>query len=72
MRGAVSWYTVLDHEEKLRGKYIQMSEIVEDSDFVISDDGKIVQDKVWEEMLEILGKVDPKVFNVAKAHLTKA
>ncbi len=37
----------LDDEQKLRGKYIQMSEVVEESDFVISEDGKIVQDKVW-------------------------
>ncbi len=37
----------LDNEEKLRGKYICMSEVVEESDFVISKDGKIVQDKVW-------------------------
>ncbi|PBK60599.1 short-chain dehydrogenase [Armillaria solidipes] len=62
----------LDNEEKLRGKYINLSEVVEESDFVISEDGKIVQDKVWKEMLEILSKVDPKVSEVAKAHLTKA
>ncbi|KAK0224414.1 hypothetical protein EDD85DRAFT_241407 [Armillaria nabsnona] len=62
----------LDNEEKLRGKYINLSEVVEESDFVISEDGKIVQNKVWEEMLEILGKVDPKVSEVAKAYLTKA
>ncbi|KAK0443701.1 uncharacterized protein EV420DRAFT_1576207 [Desarmillaria tabescens] len=62
----------LDDEEKLRGKYIQMSEVVEESDFAISEDGKIVQDKVWEEMLEILGKIDPKVSEVANAYLTKA
>lgn len=37
----------LDNEEKLRGKYINLSEVVEESDFVISEDGKIVQDKVW-------------------------
>ena len=37
----------LNDEEKLRGKYIHMSEVVEESDFVISEDGKIVQDKVW-------------------------
>ncbi|KAG7441665.1 short-chain dehydrogenase [Guyanagaster necrorhizus] len=61
-----------DDEEKLRGKYIHLSEVVEESDFVISEDGKIVQDKVWEEMLEIFGKVDPKVPEVAKAHLAKA
>ncbi|KAK0442440.1 hypothetical protein EV421DRAFT_1736294 [Armillaria borealis] len=62
----------LDNEEKLCGKYINLSEVVEESDFVIGEDGKIVQDKVWEEMLEILSKVDPKVSEVAKAYLTKA
>ncbi|PBK58136.1 short-chain dehydrogenase [Armillaria solidipes] len=61
----------LDDEEKLRGKYIHLSKVVEESDFVISEDGKIVQDKVWEEMLEILGKIDPKVSEVANAYLTK-
>ncbi|KAK0215220.1 hypothetical protein EDD85DRAFT_1000076 [Armillaria nabsnona] len=61
----------LDNEEKLRGKYIHLSEVVEESDFVISEDGKIVQNKVWEEMLEILGKIDPKVSEVANAYLTK-
>lgn len=35
----------LDEEEKLRGKYIQMSEVVEESDFVIGEDGKIVRDR---------------------------
>ncbi|KAK0440897.1 uncharacterized protein EV420DRAFT_1279069 [Desarmillaria tabescens] len=61
----------LDDEEKLRGKYIQMSEVVEESDFVISEDGKIVQDKVWAEMLDILGKIDPKVSEVANSCLKK-
>ncbi|KAK0458363.1 uncharacterized protein EV420DRAFT_1270603 [Desarmillaria tabescens] len=61
----------LDDEEKLRGKYIQMSEVVEESDFVISEDGKIVQDKVWEEMLDLLGKIDPKVSEVANSYLKK-
>ncbi|KAK0476371.1 hypothetical protein IW261DRAFT_1552241 [Armillaria novae-zelandiae] len=59
-----------DDEEKLRGKFIQMSEVVEESDFVISEDGKVVQDKVWDEMLEIFGKIDPKVSEVVKAYLT--
>ncbi|KAK0215233.1 hypothetical protein EDD85DRAFT_497803 [Armillaria nabsnona] len=62
----------LDEEQKLRGKYIQMSEVVEESDFVISEDGKIVQDKVWDEMVEIFGPIDPKVSEVVKAYLTKA
>ncbi|KAK0481289.1 hypothetical protein IW261DRAFT_1550534 [Armillaria novae-zelandiae] len=48
----------LNDEEKLRGKYIRMSEVVEESDF--------------EEMLEILGKIDPKVSEVAHMYLAKA
>ncbi|KAK0476226.1 hypothetical protein EDD18DRAFT_1089305, partial [Armillaria luteobubalina] len=60
---------LLDDEEKLRGKFIQMSEVVEKCNFVTSKDGKIVQDKVWGEMLDILGKIDPKVPDVAKAYL---
>ncbi|KAK0481242.1 hypothetical protein IW261DRAFT_1418353 [Armillaria novae-zelandiae] len=57
----------LYNEDKPRGKYIQRSEVV---DFVISKDGKIVQDE--EEMFGILDKFDSKILNVAKAYLTKA
>ncbi|PBK60625.1 hypothetical protein ARMSODRAFT_1026363 [Armillaria solidipes] len=60
-----------DHEQKLRGKYILMPEVVEESDFVIIEDGKIVQDKVWEEMLDILGKIDIDVSDVAKSYPKK-
>ncbi|KAK0227224.1 hypothetical protein EDD85DRAFT_940154 [Armillaria nabsnona] len=38
----------LDDEERLRGKCIQMSEVVEESGFVISKGVKIVQDKFGE------------------------
>ncbi|KAK0227367.1 hypothetical protein EDD85DRAFT_974912 [Armillaria nabsnona] len=56
-------------EDKLRGAYISHSEVVEESDFVISEDGKVVQDKVWDEMLAILEGVDPKVADVAREYL---
>ncbi|KAK0227228.1 hypothetical protein EDD85DRAFT_794502 [Armillaria nabsnona] len=39
---------------------------IEESDFVIKEDMKIVQVKVWGEMSDILGKSDPKVLDVAK------
>lgn len=35
------------HEKELCGKYIQMSEVIEESNFVVIEDGKIVPDKVW-------------------------
>ncbi|KAK0443239.1 hypothetical protein EV421DRAFT_1710192 [Armillaria borealis] len=56
-------------EDKLRGAYISLSEVVEESDFVISEDGKVVQDKIWDEMLAILEGVDPKVADVAREYL---
>ncbi|KAG7440371.1 NAD(P)-binding protein [Guyanagaster necrorhizus] len=62
----------LDDEETLRGKYIQLSKVTEESDFAISEDGMIVQEKIWEEMLEIFGNIDPKVSEVAEVYLTKA
>ncbi|KAK0186869.1 hypothetical protein F5146DRAFT_935933 [Armillaria mellea] len=58
-----------NNEDKLRGAYISLSEVVEESDFVISEDGKVVQDKVWDEMLAIFEGVDPKVADVAREYL---
>ncbi|KAJ7483218.1 hypothetical protein FB451DRAFT_1084389 [Mycena latifolia] len=56
-----------DHPEKLRGEYVTLSEIMEVSDFVLSAEGAKVQDHIWDEMVQILGKVDPRVsVNVTK------
>ncbi|KAK0217275.1 hypothetical protein IW262DRAFT_1464314 [Armillaria fumosa] len=58
-----------NNEEMLRGAYISLLEVVEESDFVISEDGKVVQDKVWDEMLAIFENIDPKVADVAHEYL---
>ncbi|PBK65057.1 hypothetical protein ARMSODRAFT_1022491 [Armillaria solidipes] len=49
-------------DEKLRGKYIQMSEVVEESDFMISEDGKIVQDNVWDLNMRNILLLDSVLF----------
>ena len=36
-----------EDEEKMRGAYIGGSRIVEPSDFVLSDEGQQVQEKIW-------------------------
>ena len=36
-----------EDEEKMRGAYIGNSRIVEPSDFVLSDEGQQVQEKIW-------------------------
>lgn len=55
-------------EAKLRG---QVSEVAKERDFMVSEDGEIIQGKVW-EMVEILGRIDHKVEEVVRVYLTKA
>ncbi|KAJ7699056.1 hypothetical protein B0H17DRAFT_927003 [Mycena rosella] len=55
------------HPEALCGAYISSAHVVEASDFVLSAQGAKVQDRVWDNMVEILGKIDPRVtVNVEK------
>ncbi|KAJ7590397.1 hypothetical protein C8J56DRAFT_1140345 [Mycena floridula] len=50
--------------DTLRGAFIHLSQVLESSDFVISDVGKDVQERVWNETVEILTKFDPKVAGI--------
>ncbi|KAJ7708899.1 hypothetical protein B0H17DRAFT_916458 [Mycena rosella] len=59
-----------DHPEKLRGAYISASKVEEVSDFVLSREGGKVQDRIWDEMLDILGKVDPRVTATVNQYLS--
>ncbi|KZT59756.1 NAD(P)-binding protein [Calocera cornea HHB12733] len=45
----------------LSGKFTNACAVAEESDLVISPEGKVIQDRVWEETKEILEKADPKV-----------
>ncbi|KAJ7673613.1 short-chain dehydrogenase [Mycena rosella] len=40
------------------------------SDFVISPEGAKLQERVWEEMVQILGEVDPRVTTTVKKYLS--
>ncbi|KAJ6480632.1 hypothetical protein DFH09DRAFT_1341413 [Mycena vulgaris] len=55
---------------KLRGEYISQSTVEEPSDFVISAEGGKAQDQIWDELVEMLGKVDPRVFSAVATHLS--
>jgi len=59
-----------DEKDKFRGAYVSASTVSEASDFVIGAEGKVVQDKLWNEMMDILSKVDPRVQEVAATYLT--
>ncbi|KAJ6580891.1 hypothetical protein B0H19DRAFT_1251172 [Mycena capillaripes] len=56
-----------DQPEKLRGQYISACQVQEPSDFVLGAQGVKLQDHLWDELVSILGKVDPRVTaNVAQ------
>ncbi|KAJ7474896.1 hypothetical protein FB451DRAFT_277908 [Mycena latifolia] len=56
--------------EDLRGAYVSLSKVTEPSDFVLSEEGKRVQNRVWDEMVEILGDVDPRVTETVEKYLS--
>ncbi|KAJ7762987.1 hypothetical protein B0H16DRAFT_504467 [Mycena metata] len=57
--------------EELRGAYISGSKIVEPSDFVMSEEGKKTQDRIWNETVDILEKVDPRVGVTIEKYLSE-
>ncbi|KAJ7579307.1 hypothetical protein C8J56DRAFT_868375 [Mycena floridula] len=67
--GATAGYGIPEEEEKLRGKYISLSEVLEESDFSLSKEGYEMQNRLWDETLEILTKVDPRVGDNVKEYL---
>ncbi|KAF8206573.1 hypothetical protein K438DRAFT_1904702 [Mycena galopus ATCC 62051] len=58
-----------DHPEKLRGQYTTF-QVLEASDFVLSPEGIKIQDRTWDELVEILGKVDPRVIDIVDKYLS--
>ncbi|KAG6856249.1 hypothetical protein H0H87_006108 [Tephrocybe sp. NHM501043] len=60
-----------DDEDKLRGAYVDGLRIVEASDFAVGEEGHVVQDKLWREVLHILGKVDHRVTEIAREYLSQ-
>ncbi|KAJ7708942.1 short-chain dehydrogenase [Mycena rosella] len=59
-----------DHPEQLRGAYISASKIEEVADFVLSPQGAKTQDSIWDEMVEILGNVDPRINSIVDKYLS--
>ncbi|KAJ6590425.1 hypothetical protein DFH09DRAFT_1139361 [Mycena vulgaris] len=58
--------------DKLRGEYVAVSHVQEVSDFVLSAQGAKLQDRIWDEMVEILAKVDPRVTAIVARYLSPA
>ncbi|KAH7882555.1 hypothetical protein F5I97DRAFT_1931101 [Phlebopus sp. FC_14] len=50
-----------DNEGYVKGAFVSKAEVVEPSDFVISDEGKTMRDKIWSETIDILTKELPQL-----------
>ncbi|KAF9450190.1 NAD(P)-binding protein [Macrolepiota fuliginosa MF-IS2] len=59
-----------DTSNKLKGAYVGMADIDEPSDFVLGDEGKKREDKLWVDLISTLEKVDPRVKDVVAQCLT--
>ncbi|KAG5732488.1 Retinol dehydrogenase 11, partial [Termitomyces sp. T112] len=51
-------------DDKFRGAYISATQISEASDFVL--ESHELQDKLWAEVVDILGEVDPRIDEIVK------
>ncbi|KAJ7838051.1 hypothetical protein B0H13DRAFT_2677621 [Mycena leptocephala] len=47
--------------DKLRGEFSADCDVQEVSDYVLSAQGAKAQERIWDELVDILGKVDPRV-----------
>lgn len=56
-------------EQKLRGAFIWFQQPTEVADYVLSPQGQEIQDRLWKELLEILGEISPKVPEIVREHL---
>ncbi|KAF9485524.1 short-chain dehydrogenase [Pholiota conissans] len=59
-----------DDEEALRGAYISLAQIREPSDYVV--ERKDVQDKLWENLLDELIKIDASIQDIREEHFKQS
>ncbi|KAF9443635.1 NAD(P)-binding protein [Macrolepiota fuliginosa MF-IS2] len=55
--------------DSLKGAYISLADIHQPSDFVLGEEGKKKEDKLWSDLISTLEKVDPRVLDVVAQHL---
>ncbi|KAJ6580899.1 short-chain dehydrogenase [Mycena capillaripes] len=61
-----------EQPDKLRGEYTATCRVQEASDFVLSSEGVKAQDRLWDELVEILRKVDPRVTTTVDKYLSQS
>ncbi|KAL1715272.1 hypothetical protein EV715DRAFT_275984 [Schizophyllum commune] len=65
------WAALAGSEQagSLRGQYISRNAVVEPSDFVLSEEGRVAQDRIWREIVAVGETVDPKIGQIVKEYL---
>lgn len=53
-------------QETMQGKYLNKCNVEEVSDYVISEEGRVVQDRLWDETVGILREKDGRVESVVR------
>jgi len=67
--GAVGGSGSAVEEEKLKGGYVSFAEVVEPSDFSISKEGLELEQKYWNELVNICKGADPRVKQIVEQYL---
>ncbi|KAJ6485601.1 hypothetical protein C8R45DRAFT_903286 [Mycena sanguinolenta] len=57
--------------DKLRGEFLSDFQVEEVSDFVLSAEGAKMQDHSWDDLVDILGKVDARVTVIVEKYLSR-
>ncbi|KAK7044161.1 hypothetical protein VNI00_007881 [Paramarasmius palmivorus] len=58
-----------DKEDRMKGAYISSSDVVEPSDDVVSEEGAKIEDRLWNELLDVCKELDPRVQEIASKYL---
>ncbi|KAF8875463.1 hypothetical protein CPB85DRAFT_1568268 [Mucidula mucida] len=59
-----------DREEQMHSAFVSKSDIAEPSEFTLTEEGKVMQDRYWGELIEVLAKTDPKISGIVKQILS--
>uniref|UniRef100_A0A8H7XYR4 NAD(P)-binding protein n=1 Tax=Psilocybe cubensis TaxID=181762 RepID=A0A8H7XYR4_PSICU len=59
-----------ERKDELRGAYISLAQVTEPSDYILSEEGKFAQDKIWEDLIAELTKIEPRIRNIVQECLT--
>ncbi|KIK61665.1 hypothetical protein GYMLUDRAFT_42685 [Collybiopsis luxurians FD-317 M1] len=61
-----------DNGMELRGKFTSFSRVRGLSDWMLSEKGRNAEDKIWNDMLELFGKIDSRIPGICSEHLKEA